>query len=484
MDFLDRIKKFAELPFISDFHKKYDKENLYLVGGMIRDITLGYESKDYDLVAENIAIEELSKFLENYGKIVSVEGRTFGVIKYKDNSFEGDIDIALPRREKYLAGQRRKHAEVEYKQVTILDDLARRDFTINAMALNLRTLKLIDPYSGESDLKNKIIKAVGDAKERFSEDPTRILRGIRFAITFDFTIEESTYDAMVLLKDEIIKTFSNGNGKQVERVSWEMIGTEFLKTFDKNPRKTIELYDKIGLLKLLFPELEKMKGLEQPYQYHTEGDVYIHTLMTLDKLPKNVPLEVKIATLFHDLGKVYTFQSVEETGDRIRFNNHDQVGAEKTKEVLRRLKLPNQTIDNVAWLIAKHMKLPYSFPKMKIDRQKNFARHPLFPELLKLVCADTMASIPSERTQSCDYMQPAEETLKVVEREKKLGLPIEIINGNKIIQILKERDSHFNPNLEGKKIGDIKKTINSMYDRGEIRNKEEAVVWVKNLARK
>jgi len=477
--------------FINRLRALFPKSRAFLVGGTLRDLLLNVESRDYDIVITGIDHQKLAAFLSESGKIISVEGRAFGVIKFRPKGSDIIFDISKPRKEQYASGKRRKHAEVEIIS-DIREDLKRRDFTINAMALELGIVgeksetknlfgellasgKLIDPFGGIEDIKNKIIRAVGVPKERFLEDPTRILRGIRFASAFNFTIEKDTLLAMKRMAPEILKKFKDDFGREVERVSYDMIGQEFLKSFTANPIKTIRLYDETGILKLLLPEVEAMKGVAQPPKFHAEGDVYVHTLMALEEIPEISPPESKLAVLFHDIGKPSTYEPASKTGDRIRFNNHDKVGAELTRRVLSRLRLPKKLIDDVVWLVQNHMRLPFSFPKMRKDKQKRFARDPLFEQLINVVCADAKASIFQDgKPNPCNFIKPVKKILAELKAEKEAGKPLEIINGNEIIEILKKKNPSFDPRIEGKTVGDIKKSINSLYDRGELKSKEEA----------
>jgi poly(A) polymerase len=344
---MEPLIKIVNSSFIKNFLVAFPKGNIYLVGGCIRDILLDKESFDFDLVVENVSQDELISFLEEEGNVTTVYGRNFGVVKFRPKLFSIIFDIALPRREKYLPGQRRKHAAVELEGISIYEDLARRDFTINAMALDFRSIisskqkteiekYLIDPFDGLKDLKHKIVRTVGDPKDRFSEDPTRILRGVRFAAQFNFVIEPDTLSAMRELADQVTKKFTSKDGCEVERVSHEMIGVEFTKSLDRDPKRTVELYDQTNLLKLLLPEVEALKMIEQPPQFHSEGDVYTHTLLAISKLPKDVSINVKIATLLHDIGKPLTYKSAKDTGDRVRFNRHDEVGAALARQICQR----------------------------------------------------------------------------------------------------------------------------------------------------
>jgi len=530
------IQNILALAFVKDFPKRFPKGSIYLVGGAVRDIIMGVEPKDVDLVAENVEFNDLHDFLTKHGKVQMIKGRAFGVIKFKpdqchceeqsdeaifsrvdrhasrSNGLARDdkkevrliFDIALPRREEYSPGMRKKHAQVEHKNITIIDDLKRRDFTINAMAFDLRAViarsqsdeaiylerlprlgstqwlamtmrdSLIDPFSGLNDINNKIIRAVGNPEERFLEDPTRILRAIRLAVKLNFSIEPATKKAMIKLAPEIVKKFKDEKGRSSERVSYEMIGAEFIKTFDLDPEKTINLYDKIGLTKLIFPEIDMMKGVKQPDIFHTEGDVFEHTLLTLRNLPKKATLTIKLATLLHDIGKPVTFTSAEMTGDRIRFHDHDKIGQEMSADVLKRIKMPKKLIDDIGWLVREHMKIFFAFPKMKKDRQKALVRNPLFDQLMILARADTLSSLRPNGRPDLGIMPKIEKIVESIRKEDR-EKPVEIINGHEIIEIIRKTKPGFDPVKEGKKIGKLKKEINSMYDRGEIKTEEEAL---------
>lgn len=508
------IQNILTLAFVKDFPKRFPKGSIYLVGGAVRDIVMGVEPKDVDLVAENVEFDGLHDFLAKHGKVKMIEGRAFGVIKFKPEQIRHSefiseskrsrnkfgmtggeecliFDVALARKEEYLPGMRKKHAKVEHGDITIIDDLARRDFTINAMAIKLvvggrwsvekatsyklqTTDYLIDPFHGADDIQNKTIRAVGDPEERFLEDPTRILRAIRLAVKLNFSIEPETKKAMIKLAPEIIRQFRDEKGRSSERVSYEMIGAEFIKTFDLDPEKTINLYDEIGLTKLIFPEIDIMKGVKQPDIFHTEGDVFEHTLLTLKNLPKNATLTTKLATLLHDIGKPSTFTSAEMTGDRIRFHDHDKIGQEMSADVLNRIKMPKKLIDDVGWLVREHMKIFFAFPKMKKDRQKALVRNPLFDQLMILARADTLSSLRPNGQPDLGIMPKIEKIVESIRKEDR-GKPVEIINGHEIIAIVQKVKSDFDPRAEGKKIGKLKKEINSMYDRGEIKTKKEAL---------
>lgn len=476
-----KIKELEHFKFVSDLAKAYPAAKIYLVGGVVRDAYLDIESVDYDLVVENVELRDLIKFLESHGKTKKIIGRSFGVIKFRPDSTVDqkiEIDIALPRREKYLEGMRRKHASVELQNVSIEEDLKRRDFTMNAMAVDLIIGEIIDPFQGKNDIKDKIIRAVGNPKDRFLEDPTRILRAIRFAVRFGFEIEEETFSAMIECNEEIVKKFAREDGGEAERVAWEMIGNEFLKTLSLDPVATLEWYDKTKLIPLLFPEIEALKGVAQPPNYHSEGDVFTHTMLALSHLSPHASLLVKLATLLHDVGKPTTFTPPENNEGRIRFFGHDKAGVEITKKFCARLRLPGKISTDLLWIIEMHMKIFFAFPKMRRDRQKAIVRHPLFDALLEVARADTMASVPADPKLVANVLGRIEQTAAEI-RAEDLSQPQEIINGDEIIRVLKRQKSDFDPERDGKQIGKLKKEINSLYDRGEIKTKQEALALIK-----
>lgn len=504
------FNEITDLGFVQDFLRAFPKGNIYLVGGCIRDGLLGIKSSDFDFVVENTGDEELINFLETEGKVVSVYGRTFGVVKFKPQPplnlplSKGEqvgvvYDIALPRVEMYIPGQRRKHAQVELENITISEDLARRDFTVNAMALGLRSIinsqlsisnngncklendkYVIDPYNGLHDLKNKIIRTVGDPRERLKEDPTRILRAVRFAVQFGFTIERQTFVAMKQLVPEIVKKYVLEDGSELQRVSWEMIGTEFSKSLQCDSVATLSLYDQIGLLHLLLPEIEATKGVMQPPQFHSEGDVFTHTMIALSKLPKDASFPVIFATLLHDIGKSKTFKSAEETGDRIRFSSHDEAGAEMARVVCRRFCFSNEITNRVVWMINNHIKVFNSFFQMRLEKQKSFVRNVYFDDLLVLAQADCLASIfPHGEPDTTTYSKILKIAGQIKAEDK--NKPRLIINGREIISRIKEKNPDFDPKEHGLYVGDLKKRINTLYDRDEIKSKSEALRYLDEI---
>ncbi len=255
-----------------------------MVGGAVRDAILGRPTKDYDFVVRGVSKAELQKFLASQGK-VNLVGKRFGVFKFRPKGWVGEeIDIALPRTEHSigLTGAYRDFKINSNASLKIEDDLSRRDFTINAMAFRLAptsyklipTSYLIDPFNGLNDLRKGIIRTVGNPDTRFREDYSRMLRAIRFACQLDFEIETKTWKSVI---KNIINLNKKIGGERV--VPPEVIAKELVKAVSHNPVWAIELLDKSGAVKQLFPELLRSKKCPQPKKFHNEGDCWTHTIL-------------------------------------------------------------------------------------------------------------------------------------------------------------------------------------------------------------
>jgi putative nucleotidyltransferase with HDIG domain len=283
------------------------------------------------------------------------------------------IEVATYRSEAGYADGRHP-GEVRF-ETDVRRDLARRDFTINALLEDPFTGGVVDHVGGLADLDGRIIRAIGDPALRFAEDHLRLLRAIRFAARLDFDIEPATFDAIQRLAPGITRI-------SAERVRDElsMILTE------GRARRGFELLDSTGLLDILLPEVHRMHGVAQPPDYHPEGDVWVHTLGLLERL-EEPSLELALAALLHDVGKPPT-QTFE---DRIRFSGHEDAGARMTREILSRLKYPNDVIESVESLVAQHMMFKDA-PRMGESRFRRFVRQPGFETLLELHRLDLLAA--------------------------------------------------------------------------------------------
>lgn len=313
---------------------------IYEVGGAVRDKYLFKKSisKDHDYLVTGIPFDELSDKLKKYGK-VDLVGRSFGVIKFTRfvNGEAHTFDISLPRKD-ISTGSGHKDFKVDFDpNLSVEDDLYRRDFTINAMAISLDDNILIDPLNGLEDLKLKKIRMVYD--KSFKDDPLRMLRAIQFASRFGFEIEPDTFKAMKKHAN-LIKTISP------ERIAEEF--NKLLELSDK-PSDGFRLMQKSGIMKEISPELESCVGVDQPGGFH-KYDVFEHTLFVIDACPKN--LRLRMAALFHDINKPQHRRLVDKGAT---FYGHESSGSKTAKIVLKRLRYPNDFIKDVQVLVERHM---------------------------------------------------------------------------------------------------------------------------------
>jgi poly(A) polymerase len=358
----------------------------YFAGGCVRDLLMGIAPKDYD-VATNARPETV---MMGFDRTFSV-GAHFGVVIVcnadKDEGCETQTEVATFRCDgEYVDG--RRPVEVEYAEQPE-DDVQRRDFTINGMLLDPVGLtehnikeKLLDFVNGQQDLQAGIVRAIGHPQKRFEEDKLRMLRAVRFAARLDFTIEEQTLRAI------------RQQAATITQVSNERIRDELTKMLTEgHAKRAFELLDATGLLQHVLPEVAAMKGVEQPPEYHPEGDVWIHTLLLLDQLPANVKGTLAWGALLHDVGKPPTFRAPDpaDPKPRIRFNGHAEVGATMTRAIMNRLRFSSADIDQVVSLVANHMRFG-DVKHMKQSTLKRFFRLHDFPEHLALHKLDVTSS--------------------------------------------------------------------------------------------
>lgn len=482
-----------EFIFLKQLQKQFPKTEIFLVGGIIRDVILERESKDYDFVIRNVPVNDLQKFLTKLGW-VDLVGKTFGVLKFvpKGHKLDESIDIALPRTEHaYLTGGHRDFDIQSDPKLPIEEDLKRRDFTINALAFDINKKKLVDMFNGLGDIRKKLIKTVGNPDERFQEDYARLLRGLRFACQLDFDIEHKTWLSIKnkmprINKDIGIPDHDEMTSPRKEHliVPREIVAKEMTKAFDANPSLAFDLFYKSGATEQLMPELLKMKGCPQPENFHSEGDVWVHTQLCLKNLSskkfiknfgkEQASAELIFGLLFHDLGKPYTI----ERADRLRFNNHDVVAAEKAEEIMDRLKLSNGGVntEQVAWLVRKHMIATHTkkSPMKKTTLEKYFFNDQVpGQDLLKLMYADIQATIPTSGKPDFTDYESLEKQIAELKKMSKLKktLPKEIVNGNEIMKKLKLNS--------GPKIGQLKQLLREEQLKGQIKTKRRAFEFLK-----
>jgi poly(A) polymerase len=334
-------------------------------GGCVRDMLLGRQPKDYD-VATSARPEQVQSLFPGS---VSV-GAAFGVVQVRLD--DERIEVATFRSEgPYLDG---RHPS----SVTFADaraDVGRRDFTINGLLYDPLDGRVLDWVGGQADLQAKRVRTIGDPAARFEEDRLRMLRAVRLAAELDFEIEQQTLAAIRLAADRI------------QSVSAERIRDEIARIFT-GPRRGagLRLLDETGLLPVVLPEVAAMKGVPQPPEFHPEGDVFEHTVRTLDAL-RSPNLVLAFGALLHDVGKPPTY----EVRDRIRFDRHDEVGAEVTAEVCSRWRLAAREAEAIVALVREHMRFK-ELPKMRESKRRRFFARPDFDDHLELHRADCLAS--------------------------------------------------------------------------------------------
>jgi tRNA nucleotidyltransferase (CCA-adding enzyme) len=327
--------------FLSDLQNEFPENEIYLVGGIVRDKILGRGPHPYDadFVIRNIPSENLKNFLSQRGEIELVETAN-GVFRFvpKDTRAKEPINISVPRTEMSYGPA---HANFLFKydpNLSINKDLLRRDFTINAMAWNIKEKELYDPSSGVVDLKKKFIKTVESPEKTFTEDYSRILRALRFACLLNFEIEEKTWLAIKKYGLNILEERQFGEKKR-PIIPWDTIGKEFLKTLMANPEKTLDLYNESGILKIILPEIEALKGKTQESESDLKKNVFVHTKSALHHTLKDASLELKIAVLLHNIEK--------STTQIIAKKNK----TETIKKICERFRIPKKMRDRICLLI-------------------------------------------------------------------------------------------------------------------------------------
>ncbi|MDO8644569.1 MAG: HDIG domain-containing protein, partial [bacterium] len=327
--------------------------SVYLVGGSVRDQLLNTEQKDNDFLVTGIPLKELTLVLQKFGKVIPV-GRSFGVIKFTPEGTKEIFDIALPRKES-STGTGHRDFQVDFDPfLPVETDLGRRDFTINAMARDVQTGKLIDPFHGEKDLQAKKLRIVFE--KSFEEDPLRLLRAIQFAARFQLTLTPETEESM------------KQSAPLIKTVSAERIIEEIRKLLlAPKPSYGFQLMLKTDLLQHVFPELQEGVGVEQGNKFLND-DVFQHTLRVLDAsrkdeaIPFSGDMELMFAALFHDIGKPRTKRYVPEK-ERIAFYGHQTVGMRMARKLMNRLKISTIGVDpeRVENLVDNHMFQTKSF---------------------------------------------------------------------------------------------------------------------------
>lgn len=315
----------------------------FLVGGCVRDILLGKEPKDWDVATkakpeEVVGVFPDAKYENGFGTVMLPVKYLLGKEDEKDL---GVVEVTTYRIESKYSDKRHPD-EVKFAE-TLEEDLSRRDFTVNALALKVsENFEIVDLFSGQEDLKSKIIRAVGEAEERFDEDALRMMRAVRFAVQLGFEIEENTFSAI------------KKNAKNLRHISQERIRDELEKIIlSPAPAKGIEMLHEAGLLQYIIPEIEVGYDVTQSHHhyYGPYNTVYKHLVASLGKCPSK-KLDVRLAAMLHDVGKPETKRG---KGEHATFYNHEYAGAKLAGRILKRLRFPTKIIDRVVLLVRNHM---------------------------------------------------------------------------------------------------------------------------------
>jgi poly(A) polymerase len=356
----------------------------YFAGGCVRDLLLGRVPQDFDVATSARPDVVLDLFPRTFAV-----GAHFGVVLVADEMDGEEIvtEVATFRSDGAYSDGRRPD-EVRFSD-SAEEDVIRRDFTINGMLLDPLVLfetgydtgdverAVLDFVGGRADLAAGVVRAIGNAEKRFAEDKLRMLRVVRFAARFGFVIEPVTEAAI------------RKHAADIGQVSRERIRDELTRMLTEGrARRAFELLDQTGLLKQVLPEITLLHGVEQPPEYHPEGDVWVHTLLLLDKLPEGVSPTLAWGALLHDVGKPATF---ERAPDRIRFNGHVEVGVRIAENICRRLRFSAEETAQIALLVENHMRFG-DVMRMKESTLKRFFRLPRFPEHLELHRIDCLSS--------------------------------------------------------------------------------------------
>ncbi len=412
-------------------------------GGCVRDRLLGHPPQDYDIATSALPAQVMGIFPGS-----NEVGAHFGVVIAKHAGHH--VEIATFRTDgSYRDGRRPESVRFSTAQ----EDARRRDFTINGLFENPETGELIDHVSGLPDLRSGIIRAIGEPTARFTEDGLRLLRAVRFAARIGFAIEPAT--------DAAIRDCAH----LLDRISPERIRDEFSKILTSPRRRAgLEHLVDTDLIRHFMPEVLPMIGCDQPPEWHPEGDVYTHTLIMLEMLAPDAPLELCLAVLLHDIAKP-PCRTVDDDSGRIRFNGHDSMGAEMAEAILRRLRYPNAIIAAVVPMVARHMQF-MNVQKMRVAKLKRFMAEPTFTGEMELHRVDCASS--NGFTDNYEFLQA-----KAAEFATQPLIPPPLITGHDLIGLGVQPGPRFKEILDA---------VQTEQLEGRILAREPALEYLQSLA--
>jgi poly(A) polymerase len=430
-------------------------QQAYFAGGCVRDLLLGREPADYDVSTDATPQQVMQIFPqtfavgEQFGVVLvppAEPGGATGVLARPGERGKGAVEVATFRSDVGYSDGRHPD-EVRFSKDP-REDVQRRDFTINGMLLDPETNEILDFVGGREDLKAGIVRAIGEPESRFEEDKLRMLRAVRFAARFEYQIESATLTAIQRL------------APQIHQVSCDRVREELTKVLTEGrARRAFELLDTSGLLREALPEIAAMKGVEQSPQFHPEGDVFVHTLLLLEKLQEGNSKTLAWGALLHDVGKPPTFRRAP---DRIRFDGHVEVGVKMAAEICRRLRFSNHETDQILALVNHHMRFA-DVQRMKQSTLKKFLRLPAFDEHLELHHIDCLSS--HGNLDSYEYS-----------REQLRSLPPEAIRPTPLITGRDLIEAGYEP---GPRFKEILTAVEDAQLEGRVASREAAMEFVR-----
>ena len=414
----------------------------YWAGGCVRDTIMGRTPKDFD-IATSARPDDVLKLFTKTREV----GKAFGVVQVHSGDFM--FDVATFRRDAGV--QDGRHPErVEFCAAE--EDARRRDFTINGLFYDPMRDQVIDFVGGVDDIRRKLVRSIGSPDERFAEDFLRMLRAVRFASTLQFDLDPAAADAIRRLAPNIA------------RISPERIQQELTRILVESPAagQGVRLLQDTGLLPVILPEISAMIGVEQPPEFHPEGDVFVHTMMMLDAMKERTP-ELAYAVLFHDVAKPPTFtRGIEPDGrERIRFTGHDTMGAEMTGEIMKRLHFSNDLTEAVKFCVGNHMRF-IAVPEMRKSTLRRLVGAPTFPtelELHRLDCSSSHGDLSNYLLLTQFFEEMKNEPV----------LPEPWISGQDVMAL---------GIPEGREVGRWKKVAYDAQLEGRFASREELLSWL------
>ncbi len=469
----------------------------FLVGGAVRDVLMGrvIDRQDFDLVVRGVGLDVIADALEPLGR-VDLVGRDFGVLKFRPHDCPDGapgVDIAWPRTERSGgSGHHRDFMVQSDPDLPIIDDLSRRDFTVNAMAWDFGRRELLDPFGGRADIEAGLIRAVREPNERFGEDLSRMLRAVRFACQLGFAIESATWRALERRAKDIAGVRKTADGTEERLVPHEVSARELAKALKADAGKAVGLLERSGLLFALIPEFDRMAKTPQSPEWHSEGNVWEHAKLALQKAVgpgfseyfpgEELTVETMFAVLLHDVGKPDT---MTEHDGRLSFYGHDVRGAGIAKHVVERLRLssvPNMTIrpERIEWLVRNHL-FPI-FVDLEHVRRTTLCRYFLDDEqagrqLLQVAFADLSASVPENGTADASRLRAIMDALAEVRSERERAMA----DGTRLTGEDIMRETGLTP---GPEIGKLLEELSEAQLSGEVGTQQEAIEFLKRVSQR